>query len=85
MKLFNFFFWKAIKIAGSAQKKQGRSGVTQVGLFFLDLSTIFTRAGSFVLVLNQNYEKQLRASKLVVSLDNYSRLFVLNLYMLVLY
>ena len=52
-----FLFLKAIKIAGWAQKTGSvGSAETQVG-HFLDLRTIFKQAGSFVLVLNQSYEK----------------------------
>ena len=59
MKSFYFFFWKAIKIAGLAQKKNrvGRVSGNAGWPICLGLSTIFTRAGSFVLVLNQSYEK----------------------------
>ena len=57
MKSFYFFFWKAIKIAGLAQKNRvGRVSGNAGWPIFLGLSTIFTRAGSFVLVLNQSYE-----------------------------
>ena len=94
MKLFYFFFLeghKNCRVGTKKKKNKKKTGSvgeveTQVGLFyFLGLSTIFTRTGSFVLVLNQNYEKQVRASKLDVSPDNYRNLLALNLYMLVLY
>ena len=39
MKIFLFFFWNAIKIAGSVQKKKNRVGRVSgnIGLFFFFL------------------------------------------------
>ena len=36
------FFWKAIKIAGSAQKKTGSVGLVETRLFFLGLMVLAT-------------------------------------------
>ena len=44
MKFFFTFFWKAIKIAGSAQKKTGSVGPVETRVFlFLGLLTISTK------------------------------------------
>ena len=43
MKIFLFFFWETIKIAGSAQKKTGSVGLVETRVFFLSLINTFSR------------------------------------------